>query len=107
MRSSNDIAAAFLLLAGMAASAVHAQPAADETDAGPPTATGETPWSSAILGQSAVPGTASTICQFMSGPKAHGWHDYAPLAPAALGSACRDGAGSAGIVVAKGHGQQY
>jgi hypothetical protein len=49
----------------------------------------------------------STICQFMSGPKAHGWHDYAPLAVHLLGSRCHDGAGSAGIVVLAGHGQQY
>lgn len=49
----------------------------------------------------------STICQFLSGPKAHGWHDYAPLSPAVLGSPCQDGIGSAGIVVAAGHGQQY
>jgi hypothetical protein len=69
-----------------------------------PTSTGATPWSSGTIGS---PGPASTICQFMSGPKAHGWHDYAPLTPAALGSPCRDGVGSAGIVVAKGHGQQY
>ena len=50
---------------------------------------------------------SSTICQFMSGPKAHGWHDYAPLPPAPLGSSCQDGVRSAGIVVASGHGEQY
>jgi hypothetical protein len=49
----------------------------------------------------------STICQFMSGPKAHGWHDYAPVPPLALGQSCQDGANSAGIVVVSGHGQQY
>jgi type IV secretory pathway VirB2 component (pilin) len=49
----------------------------------------------------------STICQFMSGPKAHGWHDYAPLPAAPLGSPCRDGVSSAGIVMASGHGQAY
>jgi hypothetical protein len=69
-----------------------------------PTSTGATPWSSGAIGS---PGASSTICQFMSGPKAHGWHDYAPLTAAALGNPCRDGVGSAGIVVAKGHGQQY
>lgn len=49
----------------------------------------------------------STICQFMSGPKAHGWHDYAPLQPLAIGSSCQDGLGSVGIVVTSGHGEQY
>jgi hypothetical protein len=49
----------------------------------------------------------STICQFMSGPKAHGWHDYAPLPAATVGSRCQDGASSAGIVVLAGHGEQY
>lgn len=72
------------------------------------TDTAGAPWSSAV--QSGAAGTeraASTICQFMSGPKAHGWHDYAPSLPATLGSSCRDGMSSAGIVVASGHGQQY
>jgi hypothetical protein len=49
----------------------------------------------------------STICQFMSGPKAHGWHDYAPVPPLALGKSCHDGANSAGVIVVSGHGQQY
>lgn len=49
----------------------------------------------------------STICQFMSGPKAHGWHDYAPVPPLALGKSCQDGANSAGVIVVSGHGQQY
>jgi hypothetical protein len=66
------------------------------------------PWSSPIRSGAAGAMTAvSTICQFMSGPKAHGWHDYAPWPPAPLGSPCRDGAGSAGIVMASGHGQAY
>jgi hypothetical protein len=51
--------------------------------------------------------TGSTICQFMSGPKAHGWHDYAPVPPLALGKSCQDGANSVGIIVVAGHGQQY
>jgi hypothetical protein len=70
-----------------------------------PNGSGSTPWSSPI--PSGSPAVPSTICQFMSGPKAHGWHDYAPLSPAALGSSCRDGIGSAGVVVALGHGQHY
>jgi hypothetical protein len=49
----------------------------------------------------------STICQFMSGPKAHGWHDYAPVPPLALGKSCQDGANSAGVIVLSGHGQHY
>lgn len=84
-------------------------PCADGASTGvaiaPPTGSGLTPWSNPIpSGSAAAP---STICQFMSGPKAHGWHDYAPLFPAAVGSSCRDGIGSAGIVVAAGHGQRY
>jgi hypothetical protein len=73
-----------------------------------PTAAATMPWSSPIPGSAAGAKIAvSTICQFMSGPKAHGWHDYAPLPPAPLGSPCRDGASSAGIVMASGHGQPY
>ena len=65
-------------------------------------------WSDASRAGSVGAGQArSTICQFMSGPKAHGWHDYAPLPPAAIGSSCHDGMSSAGIVVATGHGQSY
>jgi type IV secretory pathway VirB2 component (pilin) len=65
-------------------------------------------WSSPIQGSAAgVERAVSTICQFMSGPKAHGWHDYAPLPAAPLGSPCRDGVSSAGIVMAAGHGQAY
>lgn len=59
-------------------------------------------------GSGVGPGRAgSTICQFMSGPKAHGWHDYAPVPPLALGKSCQDGANSAGVIVVSGHGQQY
>lgn len=73
-----------------------------------PPARAATSWSSPIHGSAAGAERAvSTICQFMSGPKAHGWHDYAPLPPAPLGSPCRDGASSAGIVMASGHGQPY
>ena len=65
-------------------------------------------WSDASRAGDVGAGQArSTICQFMSGPKAHGWHDYAPLPPAAIGSSCHDGMSSAGIVVATGHGQPY
>lgn len=65
-------------------------------------------WSGASRASGVGAGRAgSTICQFMSGPKAHGWHDYAPLPPAPIGSPCQDGMSSAGIVIASGHGQQY
>ena len=65
-------------------------------------------WSGASRASGVGAGRAgSTICQFMSGPKAHGWHDYAPLPPAPIGSSCQDGMSSAGIVMASGHGQQY
>jgi hypothetical protein len=65
-------------------------------------------WSGASRASGFGTGRAgSTICQFVSGPKAHGWHDYAPLPPAPIGSSCQDGMSSAGIVVASGHGQQY
>jgi hypothetical protein len=67
-----------------------------------------TAWSSPLQGSAAGAERAvSTICQFMSGPKAHGWHDYAPLPAAPLGSPCRDDVSSAGIVMASGHGQAY
>jgi hypothetical protein len=66
------------------------------------------PWSSPLPGSAAGTKTAvSTTCQFMSGPKAHGWHDFAPLPAAPVGSPCRDGEGSSGIVMAAGHGQPY
>ena len=81
------------------------EPQAAPTAAIPTTDTAEKPWSTATtVGAGRA---VSTICQFLSGPKAHGWHDYAPLSPVALGSSCQDGIGSAGIVVAAGHGQQY
>jgi hypothetical protein len=35
-------------------------------------------WNGAITNVSASHQTG-TICQFLSGPKAPGWHDYAPL----------------------------
>src|SRR5438105_7716399 len=40
----------------------------------------------------------STICQFTYGPKAGGWHDYAPRPPKSAGSSCQDGISSAGTV---------
>jgi hypothetical protein len=65
-------------------------------------------WSDASRTNAVGAGRAgSTICQFMSGPKAHGWHDYAPLSPAPIGSSCQDGMNSAGIVMASGHGEHY
>jgi hypothetical protein len=82
------------------------EPQAAPTATVPTTGTAEKPWSTATATADAAR-AVSTICQFLSGPKAHGWHDYAPLSPAALGSSCQDGIGSVGIVVAAGHGQQY
>ncbi len=63
-------------------------------------------WEGAITSLGTARAT-STICQFMSGPKAHGWHDYAPFSPVPVGSGCDDGAGSAGFVVPKGYGDRY
>ena len=81
------------------------EPQAAPTATIPTTDTAEKPWSTAAAADAGQ--AVSTICQFVSGPKAHGWHDYAPLSPAVLGSSCRDGIASAGVVVAAGHGQQY
>jgi hypothetical protein len=64
-------------------------------------------WSSPSRTTGVGTGRGSTICQFMSGPKAHGWHDYAPLPPAPIGSRCQDEMNSVGIVMASGHGEQY
>ena len=63
-------------------------------------------WNGAITNRSANRLT-STICQFMSGPKAHGWHDFAPFPPAPVDSTCDDGAGSVGFVQPAGHGDRY
>ena len=37
-------------------------------------------------------GSTSTICKFETGPQAGKTHDFAPLAPLPVGSACQDGA---------------
>lgn len=63
-------------------------------------------WNGAITNRSTNHRT-STICQFMSGPKAHGWHDFAPFPPAPVDSSCDDGAGSVGFVQPVGHGDRY
>lgn len=42
----------------------------------------------------------STLCRFTSGPRDGDTQDYAPMAPIPVGSACQDGRGSSGIVVA-------
>jgi hypothetical protein len=90
-----------LLVTGMV-SVAGAQDEAASSD----TAPAEKPWS-AVPAPAGAGRPVSTICQFLSGPKAHGWHDYAPLSPAVLGSSCQDGIGSAGVVVTMGHGQHY
>lgn len=63
-------------------------------------------WNGAITDRTTNRRT-STICQFMSGPKAHGWHDFAPFPPAPVDSICDDGAGSVGVVQPSGHGDRY
>jgi hypothetical protein len=63
-------------------------------------------WNGAITNRTANR-RSGTICQFMSGPKAHGWHDFAPFPPAPIDSTCDDGAGSVGIVQPAGHGDRY
>ena len=63
-------------------------------------------WNGAITNRTANRRTG-TICQFMSGPKAHGWHDFAPFPAAPIDSTCDDGAGSVGIVQPAGHGDRY
>jgi hypothetical protein len=40
----------------------------------------------------------STVCSFTRGPKAGTTHDYAPMAPMAVGTPCQDGQESFGIV---------
>ena len=42
----------------------------------------------------------STFCRFTAGPRAGQIQDFAPQLPAALGTPCRDGQGSTGVVVA-------
>jgi hypothetical protein len=42
----------------------------------------------------------STLCKFTSGPVAGTMHDYAPLDPLPVGTACNDGAGSTGVIIA-------
>ena len=113
MRCSSTLLPAVLVLGIVSAAvasgqaALGSEPAATPaTPSTPPAGTAAKPWSDAI----ATPGegrAVSTICQFLSGPKAPGWHDYAPLSPAVVGSSCQDGTGSVGVVVAAGHGQQY
>jgi hypothetical protein len=103
MRRSSSLLSAILILGIVPAAGAQAQAA---LGAIPIADAPAKPWSSAIAtaGENRA---VSTICQFLSGPKAHGWHDYAPLAPAVVGSSCQDGIGSVGVVVTAGHGQQY
>ena len=42
----------------------------------------------------------STLCQFISGPRAGQVQDYAPMAPIPVGSSCQDARGSYGTVIA-------
>jgi hypothetical protein len=42
----------------------------------------------------------STLCQFTAGPRKGETQDYAPMDPIPVGSACTDGAGSTGKVIA-------
>jgi hypothetical protein len=43
----------------------------------------------------------STICKFDAGPRAGETQDYAPRPAIPVGSACQDGQGSTGVVIAK------
>ena len=47
----------------------------------------------------------STVCKFTSGPAAGNLHDYAPLQPIPVGSACNDGKGSTGIIIPRSQSQ--
>jgi hypothetical protein len=42
----------------------------------------------------------STLCKFTSGPASGTMHDYAPLDPLPVGTACNNGAGSTGVIIA-------
>jgi hypothetical protein len=48
----------------------------------------------------------STVCQFTAGPRKGEAQDYAPRDPIPVGSACNDGAGSTGRVIAKSGGSK-
>ena len=48
----------------------------------------------------AQPTQKSTLCQFTAGPRRGETQDYAPRDPIPVGSACNDGAGSTGKVIA-------
>jgi len=48
----------------------------------------------------------STLCRFTAGPRAGETQDYAPMAALPVGTACQDGAGSSGVVVAPDAGQR-
>ena len=53
----------------------------------------------------AQPTQKSTLCQFTAGPRRGETQDYAPRDPIPVGSACNDGAGSTGrVIAAKGGG---
>jgi hypothetical protein len=110
MRCSNHLLPAVLALGVVSASGARGQAALGSEPSAPPgapiTGTAEKPWSNAIA-RAGEGRAVSTICQFLYGPKAPGWHDFAPLPPAVLGSSCQDGSDSAGVVVAVGHGRQY
>ena len=43
----------------------------------------------------------STLCRFTSGPRRGETQDFAPREPLPVGSACNDGQGSVGRIVAK------
>lgn len=43
----------------------------------------------------------STICSFTNGPAAGTTHDYAPMPGLPVGSACEDGRGSTGVIIAR------
>jgi hypothetical protein len=110
MRCSSNLLPAVVVMGIVSAAGARGQAAPGGEPAGtastPAADTAAKPWSDAIA-MAGEERAVSTVCQFLSGPKAPGWHDYAPMSPAVLGSSCQDGVGSAGVVVAAGHGQQY
>lgn len=56
---------------------------------------------SAPATNSSAPQQMSTVCSFNQGPEAGTTHDYAPLDPLPVGSACNNGRGSTGTVIAQ------
>ena len=106
MKKYASLHLAFLLCICIGSSSSVAQTAHESASTGETSGDESLTWNGAITNRTTNRRT-STICQFMSGPKAHGWHDFAPFPPAPIDSTCDDGAGSVGIVQPTGHGDRY